>query len=150
MTRPEPGAGSDSDVEEEGSFDKASLPKTYIDHLGNSKALQLANHRLVYQNAWLLLLLDAEHDKATTQKLLSNVPRSIMPFMSNPLLFADFFLKDFKDAHQLSISISALSGVFNLLTKHRLGNPDIVDKTEGLGAAKKQAESAGAHFYQRL
>lgn len=150
VARAERESGSDSEDGGEELTDNEPAVKTYIDHFESSKALQFGNHRLAFQNAWLLLLLNVEHDKATTQKLLSNVPRSVMPYMSNPLLLADFFMKAFKDARQLSISISALSGMFYLLAKHRLGNPDVLDKTEGSSAASKSADTAGAHFYQRL
>ncbi|KAL8273924.1 hypothetical protein Esti_002247 [Eimeria stiedai] len=137
---------SDSEEkDEEGEFSK-----TYISNLQHSKALQVANHRLAYQKVWLLLLLEIEHDKTTTQKLLSRVPKAVMPLLSNPLLLAGFFLKSFNNAKQLSLSITALSGMFYLLAKHRLGNPDVIDKTEGNETPSDEAQAAGAHFYQRL
>lgn len=150
VPRPQPESESNSDSAGQDSSDSESGAKTYIPGLGNSKALQIANHRLVYQNSWLTLLLDVEHDKVTIQKLLSSVPKSVMPLMSNPLLLADFFLKAFRDANHLSISMSALSGMFYLLSKHRLGNPDVIAHTDGLDASSKEAQAAGAHFYQRL
>lgn len=137
----------DSEDEGKDSDENASRANTYIPNLENSKALQLANHRVAYQNAWIALLMDVEHDKVTTQRLLASVPRWVMPFMSNPLLLSEFFLKAFKNAKQLSICISALSGMFYLLSKHRLGNPDVVHKT---GSPSEEASSTNAHFYQRL
>ncbi|KAL8450340.1 hypothetical protein Emag_003186 [Eimeria magna] len=143
--------GSDSEGIEEKDDDE-SICKTFIRNLQHSKALQIANHRLVYQKAWLLLLLEIEHDRATTQKLLSRVPRAVMPLLSNPLMLAGFFLKSFNNSEQLSLSISALSGMFYLLAKHRLGNPDVVDKSsEGNKTTESdEAQAAGSHFYQRL
>ncbi|OEH74518.1 uncharacterized protein LOC34617770 [Cyclospora cayetanensis] len=153
---------TDTEVEEEvkapySDDEKAasSHSKTFIEGLGSSKALEMSNHRLAYQNTWLSLLLNVEHDTSTTQRLLVRVPRTVFPFLSNPLLLADFYLKAFNEANRISIRISALSGLFYLLTKHRLGNPDVLESTQGSAPVPaldetESAGAAGAHFYQRL
>ncbi|KAL8438720.1 hypothetical protein Efla_001268 [Eimeria flavescens] len=150
-------AESEEEKEEE---DKEERPagggeQTFIKGLRNSKALLYSNQRLAFQNAWLLLLLEIQHSKATTQKLLSAIPKCVMPFLSNPLLLAEFFLKAFSDPRQLSLRMTALSGLFYLLTKHRLGNPEALEKARRQTDANEEeadaeAAAAGAHFYQRL
>ena len=147
-----------SSVSEE---DEKNKEKTFIHGLSASKALHFSNHRTAFQSAWLLLLLHVQHSSKTLQQLLQSVPRRVLPLLSNPILLADFFLNAFAISKQISHRISALSGLFFLLTKHRLGDPELVMRRESLlnnssssssssSSAAEAAAEAGAHFYQQL
>ncbi|CDJ38966.1 hypothetical protein, conserved [Eimeria tenella] len=153
-----PGAPKDSDSEASESEDEkkwmeeeeAAAAATWIKGLAAAKAVEPGSHRLVFQNAWLLLLLQVQHSKALLQQLLAAVPRRVLPLLSNPLLLSDFFLKAFAESSHLSLRISALSGLFYLLTKHRLGNPELLSAAAAAAAAADQEAAAGAHLYQQL
>lgn len=126
----------------------------YVKALKHSKALGAGSYRLVYQNTWLPLLLELAHDNVTTQLLLEKVPKAVMPHISNPLLLTEFFLNSFNDETKLSLGILALSGMFFLVVKHRLGDPDLLHNPDlnkdSTSSSSREAASACVHFYQRL
>jgi len=62
------------------------------------------------------------------QILLLHIPKGVVPYMSNPLCLADFFLKSY-DRGSITLSVLSLSGLFYLLTKHRLGDPESISPT---------------------
>ncbi|CDJ52672.1 hypothetical protein, conserved [Eimeria brunetti] len=145
--------------------------KLFISNVTSSKATEASCHRVAFQNAWLLLLLQVQHSSSTLQQLLQCIPRRVMPLLSNPILLSDFFLKSFKDSKRISHRISALSGLFYLLTKHRLGHPELLAAAAAEKEAPKQTPAAAApaaaaaaaagaaaagesqpqyHFYQQL
>merc|ERR1739848_584729 len=51
-----------------------------------------------------------------------------MPHLSHPLMLADFYLRAFH-SESLEVSIMSLSGLFLLLTKHSLGDPETLSSS---------------------
>lgn len=70
------------------------------------------------------------------QEILTTLPTKLLPWMATPLELAKFFLLGFHEG-DVSTAVQALSGLFYLLVKARLGEPQLVGQ-------------AGADFYRRL
>lgn len=62
--------------------------------------------------------------------LLQLVPSRVMPHLTNPLMLADFYLRAFR-SESLEVSVMSLSGLFLLLTKHSLGDPETLSNSSG-------------------
>eukprot|EP00929_Paragymnodinium_shiwhaense_P002967 TRINITY_DN103319_c0_g1_i1.p1 TRINITY_DN103319_c0_g1~~TRINITY_DN103319_c0_g1_i1.p1 ORF type:complete len:610 (-),score=157.61 TRINITY_DN103319_c0_g1_i1:120-1949(-) len=86
-------------------------------------------YKKVFQNAWLQLLgLRVPMDQC--QPLLQLVPNSVMPHMTQPLMLADFYIQAF-NAKSTAVAVTALSGLFLLLTRFGLGDPDALSGSAG-------------------
>lgn len=85
----------------------------------------LREYRRLFQDTWLQLLslrVPLEH----CVPLLQLVPSRVMPHLSHPLMLADFYLRAFHN-ESLEVCVMSLSGLFLLLTKHSLGDPETLD-----------------------
>lgn len=135
----------------------------FFQNIKTKKCCCPKQYRLLFQDVWVQFLRVVPLDLSLTQKLLHAVPRTLLPYMSNPLLLSDFFLSSFEKAPHLSVSVLALSGLFYLLTRHRLADPDALftdsadlsQKGEGSNGARSGKASGGSngvcvHFYRRL
>eukprot|EP00397_Hematodinium_sp_SG-2012_P021073 GEMP01021747.1.p1 GENE.GEMP01021747.1~~GEMP01021747.1.p1 ORF type:complete len:491 (+),score=119.56 GEMP01021747.1:192-1664(+) len=78
----------------------------------------------IYEKAWISLLAvtPKEHIKETLRCL----PEEVFPWLVNPLILADFYLRAFQDP-RLDVSIVSLSGLFYLLTRSRLADTQVID-----------------------
>lgn len=86
-------------------------------------------YKKLFQAAWLQLLsLRAPFDQC--RPLLQLVPALVMPHMSQPLMLADFYLRAFSSG-STEVAVMSLSGLFLLLTRHGLGDPDAVSSSSG-------------------
>ncbi|PHJ24335.1 cbf mak21 family protein [Cystoisospora suis] len=178
VTSHSPGAAADdsdddgflltaSDTDETGDLSKTEMSEAvagdpcFLQNIKTTKCCCAKQYRLLFQDVWVLFLRVIPLDLSLTQKLLHAVPRTLLPYMSNPLLLSEFFLTSFEKASHLSVSVLALSGLFYLLTKHRLADPDALftespsddrKETNGAESGKPSASSNGVcvHFYRRL
>ncbi|PFH36227.1 CBF/Mak21 family protein [Besnoitia besnoiti] len=139
----------------------------FLSNVKTAKSGDPSAYRALYQEVWLSYLRNLPRDAAMTQSILHAVPKVLLPYMSNPLLLSDFFLDSFhtKDATK-PVAVLALSGLFFLLAKHRLGDPDALFSSASPSEADRRPDAAdesleaapGApssqrvcfHFYQRL
>ncbi|KEP64070.1 UNVERIFIED_CONTAM: CBF/Mak21 family protein [Hammondia hammondi] len=135
----------------------------FLSNVKATKCGDAALYRSLFQEVWLLFLRNLPRDSKMTQSLLHAVPRVLLPHMANPLLLADFFLDAFHASDQtVSVAVLALSGLFFLLAKHRLGDPDALaaaesaERSGGASPAQDDADASASsrkvcfHFYQRL
>ncbi|CAK0901324.1 unnamed protein product [Prorocentrum cordatum] len=82
----------------------------------------LREYPRLFQDAWLrLLALPAPLEQC--KPLFQFLPSHVMPFLSKPLMLADFYLRAFSGA-SAEVSVLSLSGLLLLLTKYGLGDPD--------------------------
>jgi len=113
---------------------------------GNDEAQMLAKggqiasffvkeYRKLFQNAWVQLL-NLRVPLEQCQPLLQLVPAKVMPYMSQPLLLAGFYMQAFQSG-SAELSVLSLSGLFLLLTRYGLGDPDTLS-------------TSGDEFYARL
>lgn len=87
----------------------------------------LRDYRRLFQETWLQLLsLRVPLDHCLP--LLQLVPSRVMPHLSHPLMLADFYLRAFH-SESLEVSVMSLSGLFLLLTKHSLGDPETLSSS---------------------
>lgn len=94
---------------------------------GRPTSFFLREYRRLYQDAWLQLLsLPAPATQITS--VLQYLPARVMPFLSEPLMLADFYLRAFR-SESLEVSVLSLSGLLVLLTKHGLGDPDTLSSS---------------------
>lgn len=90
----------------------------------NHKSRDPKNERALFRNTWLRVLqLPMSTD--CVMQVLQHLPANVFPHLANPLLVSNFYLTAF-DKGSLAVSVLSLSGLFYLLTKHQLGDPDIV------------------------
>jgi len=94
---------------------------------GRPAGFFLREYRKLFQDSWLQLLsLRVPQDQCVT--LLQLVPSKVMPHLSRPLMLADFYLRAFH-SESLEVSVTSLSGLFLLLTKHSLGDPETLSSS---------------------
>jgi len=122
VAEPSPAAGADLDVE-------------MLAPAGRPAGTFIRDYRRLFQDTWLQLLslrVPLEH----CLPLLQLVPSRVMPHLSHPLMLADFYLRAFH-SDSLEVSVMSLSGLFLLLTKHSLGDPETLS-------------SSSSEFYSQL
>jgi len=88
----------------------------------------------IYERAWIELLTVVP--KAHIKETLLCIPGEVFPWLENPLLLADCYLRAFQD-QRLDVGVVALSGLFYLLTRSRLADTQV-------------ANSFGDQFYTKL
>mmetsp|Transcript_75633 Transcript_75633/g.130986 ORF Transcript_75633/g.130986 Transcript_75633/m.130986 type:complete len:591 (-) Transcript_75633:47-1819(-) len=87
----------------------------------------LKSYRRLFQDVWLQLLnLRVPLDRC--RALLQFVPNHVMPHMQEPLLLADFYLRAFQ-SESTELSVLSLSGLFLLLTRYSLGDPETLSSS---------------------
>jgi hypothetical protein len=94
---------------------------------GAPAAFYLREYRKLFQSAWLRLLslpVPAEKRKP----LLQYLPSHVMTHLSEPLLLSDFYIRSFHSG-SAEISVLSLSGLFLLLTRYSLGDPDTLSSS---------------------
>lgn len=82
---------------------------------------QVRKHRREWAKAWMAVL-KLELPMPALKQALQFLPTHVLPHVSNPLLFADFFIQAYQ--HDGVVPILALDGLFVLLTQHGLEYPD--------------------------
>jgi U3 small nucleolar RNA-associated protein 19 len=115
---------SESDDDDEGTPAAASEPspkKRKVEAVRKFAFQTLRGHRRALSKAWhaVLRLSLPEHCLKTALLLL---PKDVLPKVSRPLLFADFFMSAYQ--HSGVVPVLALDGLFLLMTQHRLEYPD--------------------------
>jgi U3 small nucleolar RNA-associated protein 19 len=121
---------SDDDDEEDGSDTDDEQLKSGVSEPPSKKpkiessrkyAFQtLRGHRRGLSKAWHAVLRLSLPERCLKQALLF-LPNHILPNVSRPLLFSDFFMSAYQ--HGGVISVLALDGLFLLMTQHRLEYP---------------------------
>lgn len=94
---------------------------------GSPVAFYWREYRKLFQSAWLRLLsLPVPEEKR--KPLLQYLPSHVMMHLSEPLLLSDFYIRSFHSG-TTEISVLSLSGLFLLLTKYSLGDPDTLSSS---------------------
>ncbi|KAF8820005.1 CBF/Mak21 family protein [Cardiosporidium cionae] len=109
------------------NFDDSAL-NCFIENVNNTKCCSAYNYRQIFQNVWLLFLRCIPRDSKVLESILHHLPKHVLPHLSNPLAFSEYFLSLYANNLNPSLNIVALCGVFYLLTKHRLGDPHVLDE----------------------
>lgn len=86
---------------------------------------QTRAHARQWSRAWRAVLRLELADSALKQTL-QFLPTHVLPHVSTPLLFADFFIQAYQ--HSGVVPILALDGLFVLITQHGLEYPDYYNK----------------------
>eukprot|EP00916_Digyalum_oweni_P003984 GHVL01007098.1.p1 GENE.GHVL01007098.1~~GHVL01007098.1.p1 ORF type:complete len:535 (+),score=61.86 GHVL01007098.1:48-1652(+) len=81
-------------------------------------------YRICYSEAWTSLMTLRLPSLESYQTALQAAPTRVLPFMDNPLVLGDFFINAFEYG-EISVSVSALSGLFYLMTKGNLGEKSL-------------------------
>eukprot|EP00927_Polykrikos_kofoidii_P077754 TRINITY_DN74669_c0_g1_i1.p1 TRINITY_DN74669_c0_g1~~TRINITY_DN74669_c0_g1_i1.p1 ORF type:complete len:586 (+),score=104.19 TRINITY_DN74669_c0_g1_i1:58-1815(+) len=89
----------------------------------------LREYKKLFQNAWLQLL-SLRAPLKQCKPLLQLLPSDVVPHLSNPLMLADFYIQAFHSGSP-EVSVLSLSGLFLLLTKYGLGDPDAIASSCG-------------------
>lgn len=96
---------------------------------GRPAGPMVRSQRKTFSEAWLKLLgLRIPLDQC--RPLLQYVPSHVMPQLAQPLLLADFYLRAFNSG-TLEVGVLSLSGLLLLLTKHGLGDPELLSSSSG-------------------
>ncbi|KAG0566936.1 hypothetical protein KC19_7G098200 [Ceratodon purpureus] len=97
---------------------------------GSSEACKdLKKQRQRMNKAWLAFLrLPLPFD--TYKKVLAQLHKRVIPFLSNPILLSDFLTNSYNQGGL--ISVMALNGLFILMTLHGLEYPDFFNKLYAL------------------
>jgi CBF/Mak21 family len=85
---------------------------------GNAKAL-----RKVYGDAWVSVLSDVGLGPVQLRECLARLPHDVIPKMSNPLRLADVLTDAYNNSLDVNIAMSALDGLFALVSNHKLDYP---------------------------
>jgi hypothetical protein len=90
---------------------------------GNKKA---SVYRIQFKNCWAELLrcsvVATQRDLII--KLLRIIPDSVMPHIPSSGIFASFFCSCFSGSGDVEVSFLAVSGLFHLVSRNNLGEPD--------------------------
>lgn len=79
--------------------------------------------RKAFGTAWLAVLEDKELSSKHRRIVLERIPTELIPNMSDPLALADFLNDSYNNGKDISVAISALDGLFVLISKHGLDYP---------------------------
>ena len=109
----------DSSDESEGEEPAAKRPK--LSRKNRFKFEQVRAHRREWSKAWMTVL-KLDLPTSALKQALQFLPTHVLPVVTSPLLFADFFIQAYQ--HAGVVPILALDGLFVLLTQHGLEYPD--------------------------
>merc|ERR1719487_237501 len=87
-------------------------------------ARNVAEYRSNFQGAWLAFLR-LPMSIQIVPEVLQHIPGHVFPYVSNPLVLSNFYISSFNRG-SLSVSVLSLSGLFYLITKCQLGDPDAI------------------------
>lgn len=120
----------DASADEESSDDDEEVaePKAKRQKYNGNKRFSFERrkaHVRQWSRAWLSVLR-LELPVSALKQALQFLPTNVLPHVSNPLLFADFFIQAYE--HSGILPILALDGLFVLITQHGLEYPDYYKK----------------------
>merc|ERR1719240_311229 len=90
-------------------------------------ARSTGEYRVHYQGAWLAFLRLPLPQNIVVD-VLQHIPGHVFPYIGNPLVLSNFYISSFNHG-SLSVSVLSLSGLFYLITKCQLGDPDAITST---------------------
>jgi len=125
---PEPAAGVAAAAGGDADDPGMSAP-VFVALSGKPSSFFVKFARKSFQDAWLQLL-GLRVPTARYKPLLQLLPSHVMPHMTQPLLLADFYLKAFGSG-SAEVAVLSLSGLFLLLTKHAMGDPETLSSSCG-------------------
>lgn len=110
------------------------------DGISRRKSEDPKAYKAAFVSVWTKYLqLDSDElhlSPAVYKEILTVIPMRVLPSMTAPLKLAKFFLSGFH-GNDVAVAVQALSGLFYLLVKGRLGEPQLIDEE-------------GQNFYHRL
>jgi U3 small nucleolar RNA-associated protein 19 len=117
---------SDSDDDDDDDDDDGDAPeplpkKRKVEPVRRFAFQTVRGHRRALFKAWHAVLRLSLPEHCLKQALIL-LPKDVLPRVSRPLLFADFFMSAYQ--HSGVIAVLALDGLFLLMTQHRLEFPD--------------------------
>lgn len=108
----------DSSDESDGEEPAAKRPKLSRNRFQFER---VRAHRREWSKAWMMVL-KLDLPTPALKQALQFLPTHVLPVVTSPLLFADFFIQAYQ--HAGVVPILALDGLFVLLTQHGLEYPD--------------------------
>lgn len=119
---PEPVSTAKSLAEDEGEEGSGIASIAVLAPACRPRAFFLREYRRLFQDTWVQLLgLHVPLDQC--KPVLQFLPVHVIPHLSQPLMLADFYLRAFQ-SDCIEVSVESLSGLFLLLTKYNMGDPD--------------------------
>lgn len=79
--------------------------------------------RKAFGAAWVAVVEDPKLLSRHRRDVLERVPKELIPNMSDPLKLADFLNDSYNNGEDVSVAVSALDGLFVLISKHGLDYP---------------------------
>jgi len=89
----------------------------------NESFRELKSCRREFQKAWLAVL-KLPLPKSSLKRALQFLPEFVLNCVPNALMFSDFFMEAYKDHGDGVAGVSALEGLFHLITHHGLEYPN--------------------------
>lgn len=88
--------------------------------------------RKAFGAAWVAVLEDKALSPEHRRLILERVPKEIIPNISDPLKLSDFLSDSYNNGKDISVAVSALDGLFVLISKHGLDYPLFYQKLYAL------------------
>ncbi|XP_057872584.2 protein NUCLEOLAR COMPLEX ASSOCIATED 4 isoform X2 [Cryptomeria japonica] len=142
-----------SDKDNFGGFGKQKTQQTNTDQTQNaskkasSSRISAKRMRSKMSKAWMSFLklpLPVEVYK----KVLANLHKTVVPYLSNPILLSDFLTRSY-DIGGIT-SVMALNSLFILITQHGLEYPDFYNKLYALLEPSIFMAKYRSHFFELL
>ncbi|XP_053992955.1 nucleolar complex protein 4 homolog A-like [Hylaeus volcanicus] len=103
-----------------------------LKYLSSNKSVSKIDYQNAFVSCWMkyLRLSNATHHLSLSQykEVLSILPTRLLPFLKCPLVISHIFFQAFYH-NDLQIAVEALSGLFYLIVKSRLAEPQLLDTT---------------------
>lgn len=123
---PEPGPGGpepdDGHASDSADDQRSESTAAVLIPLDRPTGVFVRQYRKLFQDTWLKLL-SLPAPLVVYKKLFQFLPTNVMPHVSQPLMMASFYLRAF-NSDSLEVSMLSLSGLFVMLTKYGLGDPE--------------------------
>jgi U3 small nucleolar RNA-associated protein 19 len=115
--------GEESSDDDNSSNDDTEEPRTKRQklHRPRLRTESASAHAYQWSKAWLAVL-QLDMPSSAIKNALQFLPTNVLPNVSNPLLFAEFFIRAYQ--YKGVTPILALDGLFILMTEHGLEYPD--------------------------
>ena len=142
----------DSDEEETEKQNHRHLRPKKRQKTGNEKKFsfqQLRAFRREYEKAWLAIL-KLSLPIQSLKRALQFLPSQVLPSVSHPLRFSDFFIQAYTDHGSGALGVLALDGLFLLITEYGLEYPEFYKQLYRLVSSRVLYAKYRAKFFSLL
>lgn len=106
--------------------------------------------RRAFGCAWVAVLEDEELSSKHRREVLERIPKELIPNMSDPLKLADFLSDSYNNGKDVSVAVSALDGLFILISQHGLDYPLFYQKLYALMSPNALFHAEGRTRFREL